>query len=114
MSNPAEELKDIMSGISSAMSGMGQLMAQNDELEKVLISYLRSKNIPLEGYSIRHYDRNGNLEFKLKAHSVARGIHPDTLYHKSRNELLQWKASQASGPSLTDLRNAVRPTIQFK
>lgn len=113
MTNPAEELKDIMSGISTAMSAMGHLMAQNDELEKVLISYLRYKNIPLEGFSIRHYDRNGNLEFKLRAHSVARGFNPEMLYHKSRAELLAWKASQASGPSLNDLRNAVRPIIQF-
>jgi hypothetical protein len=112
MSNPADDIKDIFNGISSLAKGLGEQMQNNDLIEKILIAWMISKNFNMQGYSLRHFNRDGMLEFKAKAHSVQNGVQEDTLYHISRVKLTQW--ASVNRPDLLPQQSApVRPIIQI-
>lgn len=88
----AEFLSDTFSGIADAISGLGDSFANNDALDVILRRHLESKNMNMSGFSVRHYDRSGSIEYKLKGHSVEQGLADDVLYYSKHDELIQWAA----------------------
>lgn len=112
MSNPADDLKNIFSGLSDAMGSLGNVMQKNDLIEKILVAWLMSKSYNMDGYYIRHFDRDGMLEFKVPTHSVQNGVDADTLYHISKVKLMQWAASNR--PDLLPNDAPSRPVINIK
>jgi len=88
----AEFLKDTFSGLADGISGLGDSFANNDALDVILRRHLESKNMNMSGFSVRHYDRSGSIEYKLKGHSVEQGLADDVLYYSKHDELIQWAA----------------------
>jgi hypothetical protein len=86
----ADFLRDSFSGIADGISDLSDSMSQNDALDRILPRYLESRSMNINGLSVRHYDRSGSLEYKLKAHSVEQGLADDVLYYSKRDELIQW------------------------
>lgn len=114
MSNPADELKQVFSGITDTMMGLGKAIQENELFEKILIEWLRSKSYNMNGFYVRHYNRNGMLEFKAPTHSVQTGADADTLYLVSKAKLMQWAATNR--PELlpaSAVTQPARPVIQI-
>jgi len=108
MSNPADDFKSIFNGIGGAIAGIGNIMQKNDLMEKILVAWLVSNGYNMNGYGIRHFDRDGMLEFKVPTHSVQNGVAADTLYHISKAKLMQWAADNR--PDLLSASEQTRPT----
>jgi hypothetical protein len=112
MSNPAEQISEIFSGLAGLAKGLGSIFEENAVMEKILLAYLLSKGMNMEGYSLKHYDRNGSMEFKLKAYSVANGKSEDELYHASRTDLKRWAEKHMA--DTVPSTQPVRPVISWK
>ena len=89
-SNPADDFKSIFGGIADAAKELSGEMEQNSALQTILNSWAKEQGINTEGLSVRHFNRDGNIEFKLKTHSVSQGLDVDHLYYASRNDLMNW------------------------
>lgn len=107
-SDTAAQLQGIVSGIGESIKDLGHLMAENDQLVTILLSWLQQKGIDTVGFSMRHFDRNGQLEFLLRSHSSKQGVSQDTLYYASRSDLKRW----AEKDSVNTVSS--RPTIRIK
>lgn len=112
MSNPAEQIKQIFGGLSSSIKGLSSEFEKNDLFEKILLVWLAAKGMNTQGFSLKHYNRDGNLEFKLKAFSVANGESEDKLYHASRADLMRW--AEKNMANVVSSTQPVRPIIQIK
>lgn len=112
MSDPAEQIKQIFGGLSSSIKGLSSELEKNDLLEKILLVWLAAKGMNTQGFSLKHYNRDGNLEFKLKAYSVANGVDQDKLYHASRADLMRWAEKHMS--NVVPSTQPARPVIQIK
>jgi hypothetical protein len=112
MSNPAEDIKNVFDGISGAVSGLGRIMQQNDMFERILIQFLVANGYDMNGYSIRHFDRDGYVEVKLPAYCVSKGIHPDTLVHIKKALVTKWAADNR--PDLLPNAAPSRPVINVQ
>ena len=112
MSTPAEQIKEIFSGLAGLANGLSSVFEENDVMEKILFAWLLSKGMNTNGYSLKHYNRDGNMEFKLKAYSVANGQSEDMLYHASRADLKRWAEKHMVG--VVPSTQPVRPIIQIQ
>ncbi len=112
MSTPAEQIKEIFSGLAGLANGLSSVFEENDVMEKILFAWLLSKGMNTNGYSLKHFNRDGNMEFKLKAYSVANGQSEDMLYHASRADLKRWAEKHMAG--VVPSTQPVRPIIQIQ
>lgn len=112
MSNPAEQIKEIFSGLAGLAKGLSSIFEENEVMEKILLAYLLSKGMNMQGFSLKHYDRNGSMEFKLKAYSVANGKSEDELYHASRADLKRW--AEKHMVDVVPSTQPVRPIIRIQ
>lgn len=100
MDNGGEQIKEIIGGMVNMLPGLNNAFKRNENWEKLLIAWLISQGYNMDGFSMRHYDDNGMMQFKLKGHSVSKGRDKDQIYRKSKTELRQWAAHH--NPSLLE------------